>query len=71
MQVLQYIEDTIAFSAEEAVPVFRLQDLTSMYKNQMFKQGALQNDAERVHSTRLKLQLLEHVVKQRTGVMFS
>ena len=61
MQVLQYIEDTIAFSAKEAIPVFRLQDLMSMYKNQMLKYVALQKDAERVHSTRLKLKLLEHV----------
>ena len=61
MQVLQYIEDTIPFLAEEAIPVFRLQDLTSICKKQMLKYGALQKDAEWVHSTRLKLSLLEHV----------
>ena len=63
MQVLQYIEDTIVFLAEEAMPVFRLQDLTSIYKKQMLKHGALEKDAKRVHSTRMRLlkQLLEHV----------
>ena len=43
--------------------VLRLQDLTSMYKKQMLKHGALEKDAKRVHTTRMRLlkQLLEHV----------
>ena len=46
MHVLQHIEDTIVFLAEEAIPVFRLQDLKLMYKNQMLKHGPLEKDAE-------------------------
>lgn len=46
MHVLQHIEDTIVFLAKETIPVFRLQDLTLMYKNQMLKHGPLEKYAE-------------------------
>ena len=43
MQILQYTEDTIAFSAEKAIPGPHLQDLSSMYKIQMWPYKKMQS----------------------------
>ena len=56
-----FIEDTITFSDTSTVPVFRLKDLTDMYKNQMLPHGASVEETETVQVTHFKREILELV----------
>ena len=52
VDVVGFIEDTITFSDTSTVPVFRLKDLTDMYKKQMVLYGTSAKEPERGRSLR-------------------
>lgn len=60
-EVIAFIEDTISMSLENVVPIFKLQELATMYKKTMIANGTSLHEAELLHITRFKQQILEHV----------
>ena len=59
-EVVYFIEETITVSKEGDVPVFRLQELVQMYKEELRSYG-LNDIADYVHVTRFKYKILQLV----------
>ena len=59
-EVMYFIEETITVSKEGDVPVFRLQELVQMYKEELRSYG-LNDIADYVHVTRFKYKILQLV----------
>lgn len=59
--VAGFIEDYVTFSDASTVPVFRLKDLTEIYKKQVVLHGASAKETETVHATRFKGEILKPV----------
>ena len=59
-EAVHFIEETIAVSKEGDVPVFRLQELVQMYKEELISYG-LNDIADCVHVTRFKYKILQLV----------
>ena len=60
-EVVNFIEDTIEISSDEEVPVFKLTDLEDMYSKKMLYHGATADEADYVHVTRFKAEILNHL----------
>lgn len=59
--MVSFIKDTIQCSEKLTVPVLRLHDLNSMYRERMLIHGAGQDDVEYIRSSRLKDDILFNV----------
>ena len=58
-EVIGYIHEI--YQTEEGIPVFKLSDLVTLYRNRLKEYGGSNSLIESVHSTRLKENILGHI----------